>query len=237
MDKPGFDESYYINKINELQSELDESNELIEGAYNKIKEMELQLALNNSGFSRKTVSVKKIQAYESKIAELEQCVEMLSNDFLDNKENEIKDFLKRLISIKEEVKRLKSKRKVKDLELISIEDTLEGLAGDLSSRYLGLLQVLQVLNQNHSSLDSTNKQYLDNVNMALGVVNEALNYKDNEILRLTKELNRLRAIIIDSSGKSSDIDELREAVSHKDREIEAYKLKIKALEFELNRQN
>lgn len=228
-------EEYYIDRIAKLQAEVDENNQLIESAYEKIEEMKLKLALADSSFTKKGITAKQEQAYKSKIAELEQCVDLFSEDYLNTKADEINSFLKRLINLKSELNKLKEQKRVKQQAIEDIDHAVESLGQDLVIRYFTLTKAIQTLNKSGDISSEKAKSSLTDIISCLDIVREILIAKTSEVDKLKKELERLKKDIIEYTGEYS-ISELQNKLDAKTREAEAYKDKIAALEFELSKQ-
>ena len=228
-------EEYYIERIAKLQSEVDEDNQLIESAYEKIEEMKLKLALADSSFTKKGITAKQEQAYKDRIAELEQCVDLFAEDYLNTKADEINSFLKRLINLKSELNKLKEQKRIKQQTIEDIDHAMESLGQDLVIRYFTLIQAIQTLNKSGDISSEKAKETFTDVISCLDIVREILLAKTSGVDKLRKELDRLKKDIVDYAGTSS-ISELQNKLDAKTREAEAYKDKIAALEFELNKQ-
>ena len=228
-------EEYYIEKIAKLQTEVDEDNLLIESAFNKIEELKLKLSLADSSFSKKKgISAKQEQAYKDKIAELEQCVDLISEDYLNTKADEVNSFLKRLIALKSELNKIKEQKRIKTQTIESIDKSMESLSQDLVIRYTALTKAVQTLNKSGEIDSKDAKETLLNIINSLDIGREILLAKTSEVDKLTKELNKLKRDILEYTGDES-LSEIKAKLEAKTMEANAYKDKIAALECELSK--
>lgn len=228
-----FDEAAYIQRINEMQAQIDEDDKLIEDAYLKIEELKLRLSLADSSHSKKGASQRQVKAYEDKIAELEQCVSLFTSSDLSAKADEIDTFLKRVISINKQVEDLSKSKRVKDKVVCDIEETITNLSADLVTRFLELLQAIKTLENHDDKTNSAVSEYVNRVNSSLGVVHKILESKENEVIRARRELKKLKESLISQTGSADTVDSLKAKLAEKDREIDAYKTEIQALRFKL----
>lgn len=230
-----YTEAEYIQRINALQAELDEANQLVEQSYTLIEELKLKLSLADSSFTKKGMSTKKEQSYKDKIAELEQCVDLFSTEYMSSKADEIDSYLKRLISIKNDLEALKKAKRVREYSIEAIEISLHGLAEELANRYLSLMKVIDNFGEPKEMNEDDLRKYVRNIHESVVILREVLTFKENRIIRANKELDRLKRDIVEFTGSSETVSELKRQLENKSAEAKAYKDKAEALEIELNR--
>lgn len=226
-------EQEYINIINKLKAEIADNEEIIELAYNKVKDLELRLSLNNSSFTKKALTEKQVQAYEDKIRELEDCLSTFNADALEVKADEIEVFLKKVLAIKNEFESIKKNPNKSRIKLDDFEKSIMTVSKDLASRLLDLLQAIVTV-EKYDRKDNTEiyDEYINRINLSLGVIREFIQTKENEYLQIKKENQRLRIDIQSEYGTDKTKEELLKIIDDKDIEIESLKDKIKRLEFE-----
>lgn len=225
-----FNEEYYIERINKMQAEIDEDEELLVSAKEKIDELTLKLSLSNSSFTKKGISEKQAKIYEDKIKELEFCLEAYSVDLLETKEDEIETFLKRVLKIKNEFNELRSHKRHRDSEYENFESCINTLSKDLATRFMELTQAIEFLNK--SANQDENSEYIRKINTSLGVIKDVITVKENEYIRVCKENKALKADILGEDNIGQTKEELLKIIEDRELEIESLKDKIHRLEYE-----
>lgn len=228
-------ESEYIKKINLMQIEIDEDNEIIEKSYNFINELKTQLALSGNCSGKKGVSSKQAKDYEEKIVELERCVSLFSVESLNSKKDEIETLLKRAIKLKVEIDAIKELKRIKKDDMMTIESGLYGLQQDLVTKYLNIFSTIEGLN--NSKLEVDTEKYIFELNSVLDVVNNIFKFRALEIQKLKADKEGLRGIIKDFSESGDTLEELRDIIKQRDQEISNYKIKIAGLEHDIKNES
>ena len=233
-----YSESYYIDKINKLQAEVDEDNELIEQCYNKIKQLELELQLANSSFTKKGLSEKKENKYKEQIQALEDTLGFFSEDVLETKADEIESLTKKIIAMRRDLNTLIKRKQIRDTEVELMDANLTSVSSDLTTRLTGLMQSVENLREIKSGSITPEQysEYIQKLNTSLGLVKEIISFYKNESIKLNKENKRLKSDILRYTGSDTSYSDLVSQLELKDMEIEALKVKIDGLEFELSRQ-
>ena len=231
-----YSEEQYVERINSLQQEVDEDNDLLEQCYNRIKALELELQLANSSFTKKGLSEKKEEKYKEDIARLEEALSIFTSDMLDSKVDEVETLTKRVIAFRVELNKLLNKKHIRDTEVESLDKLLSGVSQDIATKLVGIVITLEELRKiEDTELDV--ESYINRIDSALGIVREVLLFRENEVIKLSKENAKLKNDILQYSGSETTYSDLLQQVSAKDAEIKNLKQKIKALEFRLENCN
>lgn len=221
-------ENDYIQRINSMQQEIDEDEELIEQAYNKINELELRLKLYNSSVDKKKVSAAKVKEYENRIEELERFADLFSEDLFRHKRDELDIYLKQIIKLKHEIEALGAKHKIRYNQYEEVRESLFGFSSEIVTRILELETIMQKLKElNREEFDEDFKRLLD----MYSVMTSILRSRANEVTKLQADNNRLRNALTSSNGES--FEDLKSTIETRNKEIEFLKNKIKYYEHEL----
>ena len=191
-------ENEYIQLVNELRAELDDCYSVMEESQKFIEELKLKIALANSSHQKKSVTVRQAKEYESQIAELQQCVDLFSVDYLSNKADEMDTLMRQVINFRHSINEIKNKKRVRESEIESLEDTLDGISVDVTTRFIELHNALEILSKSRESLDETTAAFITNILTGLSTIRDVLGYKDNKIAKLNRELNKFKHAVVSS---------------------------------------
>lgn len=228
----------YINEIAELNQELDTNMILMQQATDKINELNTMLALETTAKSKSKpyMSEKKAKALEARVEELEDCISLFSSQDLESKENELDEYLKIIIKLKNELKELKNENNG-DIEDYKLEDSLNKCQSEISGKYMNLKSMVLKLKQTENSeitVDYINNTVADIINITSAMKSVIFSlYK--QITDKNREIQSLREDIT-SNNSNLTKQELLEIIDEKEKIISAYADKIQGLEHELKNQ-
>jgi predicted nucleic acid-binding Zn-ribbon protein len=228
------EEQDYIKRIAEMQAEIDKDNELIGFCYDRIEQLNLELALANSSFTKnKKVSAKQVKEYESKMAEYNAMMDIVSPEMLLGKKNELDEYLKRIISVNSKFNSLKNQKRIPQVEIDDLESEISDISEEMLCKYISVVTVLLRL-KGCTDMEEMNKD-ISELTSNLDIFKEVIAHKNKQIRALTSENNWMRADITNSTGGSETHEDLRNIIKHKDMEIKVYKEKIARLETEIQK--
>ena len=222
-------EQDYISTINGLQKQLDECIELLEKQSEYIDELKVKIALRDSSFSKKGPT-KVIKEYEDKITKLEHTLDLFSVEDLESKQNEMQNYFKRTVQINSEISKLKEAKKVRPKDLSGTENELYDLQDNLIQQYLYLASIIEEISNGSESID------VESFINAFKVIPEILRNKNARIREAEDSNKKLRDILNDFSSSGESLEDLRRIIESKDKEIEAYKIKLLGIEHDICKQ-
>ncbi|MBR1455254.1 MAG: hypothetical protein IJ593_11545 [Lachnospiraceae bacterium] len=229
-------EEYYVNKIGDMQKELDDAYELVEQANKLIEDQRMELTLLKSVKSHKGLSDKQREKYESEIKELKDTLDMFPLDMLSVKYEEMGVYLNQVIKLREAFFNLKDKKKLRFSEVESFDEQLNKISKQVYDKYTEILVLISAIAKDDTKECEISKD--EQINSLIKCVWEANNIIISITNKLTKsnnEIVELRESLSAYNGTSNTYKELMAKIADKDTEIDALKTKIAALEFELNR--
>lgn len=230
----------YINKINEQQKELDECYELIEQANDKIKQLNLEVSLANSSFTRNKsgISAAKAKKLRNRVEELENSLKYFSMADLSGKEDELDSFLRSIMRLRTELASLKAKKRIRESDIDTFEISLDTVSEELFSRYTMLMQTMLCIKTIDGAEDISKSQLIDYAKSFSGntlVLIDILRSYKSKISALEKEVERLKGTICDFNIDGVNVIELVEKSEADSKLISAYKSKIDSLEYQLSK--
>lgn len=230
----GYNEQEAMRTIAELKKEIAEDEELIEGAFEKIQDLTLRLSLRDSAFTKDNQS-KQIEAYETKISELEELAELVAVEELQDRKNEVSTYLKKVLQLKSRLTELEQHKRVRHSEIDELYLDIANLAEKISTEFTRMMLLYNKLkNFNNEELDRSD---IDELFQLIGCIPFILHTKNTVISNLNCEVNRLQNAIEEYAGTTKSLTELQSELEAKDKAIESYKKKIAGLEFDIQRQN
>lgn len=233
-------EAEYINKINEQQRELDECYELIGQANDKIKQLNLEVSLANSSFTRNKagISAGKAEKLKNRIEELENSLKYFSMADLSGKEDELNSFLRSVMRLRTELAALKVKKRIRESDIDAFEITADTVSDELFSRYTMLMQTMLAIKTIEGAEDISKSQLVEYAQSFSGnvpVLIDILRSYKSKISALEKEVERLKGTICDFNIDGVNVIELIEKSEADSKLISAYKSKIDSLEYQLSK--
>ncbi len=233
-------EAEYINKINEQQRELDDCYELIGQANDKIKQLNLEVSLANSSFTRNKsgISAGKAEKLRNRVAELENSLKYFSMADLSGKEDELNSFLRSVMRLRTELAALKVKKRIRESEVNAFEINADTVSDELFSRYTMLMQTMLAIKTIEGAEDISQSQLVEYAQSFSGnvpVLIDILRSYKSKISTLEKEVERLKGTICDFNIDGVNVIELIEKSEADSKLIGAYKSKIDSLEYQLSK--
>ena len=164
------------------------------------------------------------------------CISLFSSQDLESKENELDEYLKIIIKLKNELKELKNENNG-DIEDYKLEDSLNKCQSEISGKYMNLKSMILKLKQTENSeitVDYINNTVADIINITSAMKSVIFSlYK--QITDKNREIQSLREDIT-SNNSNLTKQELLEIIDEKEKIISAYADKIQGLEHELKNQ-
>lgn len=233
-------EADYINKINEQQKEIDECYELLAQANDKIKQLNLEVSLANSSFTRNKagISAAKAEKLRNRVAELENSLKYFSMADLSGKEDELNSFLRSIMRLRADLASLKVKKRIRESELDAFEIEVGAVSEELFSRYTMLMQTMLNIKTIDGAEDISKSQLVDYAQSFSGnvpVLMDILRSYKSKISTLEKEVERLKGTICGFNIDGVNVIELVEKSEADSKLISAYKSKIDSLEYQLSK--
>lgn len=233
-------EADYINKINEQQKEIDECYELIAQANDKIKQLNLEVALANSSFTRNKagISAAKAEKLRNRVEELENSLKYFSMADLSGKEDELNSFLRSIMRLRADLASLKVKKRIRESEIDAFEVEVDTVSEELFSRYTMLMQTMINIKTIEGAEDISKSQlvgYAQSFSGNVPVLMDILRSYKSKISTLEKEVERLKGTICGFNIDGVNVIELVEKSEADSKLISAYKSKIDSLEYQLSK--
>lgn len=233
-------EADYINKINEQQKEIDECYELVAQANDKIKQLNLEVALANSSFTRNKagISAAKAEKLRNRVEELENSLKYFSMADLSGKEDELNSFLRSIMRLRADLASLKVKKRIRESEIDAFEIEVDAVSEELFSRYTMLMQTMLNIKTIDGAEDISKELLIDYAKSFSGTVPvliDILRSYKSKISTLEKEVERLKGTICGFNIDGVNVIELVEKSEADSKLISAYKSKIDSLEYQLSK--
>ena len=229
-------EQEYINRINELQAQLDEQDGLMAKCYEYVEEMKLRVSLAEGRRGKKNggANAAQVKAYEREIQELRQFAELFDTVEFDLKKDEIQEYLKTTIKMRNDLAKLAESKHIKISRYESLNEAMATLEAGLLEKYISLATLVVKIHR-YNKREDISKEEIDDLIEAIAVVPDIVHSLSIKIDTIESENRSLRKSVTNSYGET--FDSLKEENKRLKQQVDAYRNKIDVLEQRLEAVN